>query len=444
MTKVFKVPFATQGDRVSIPVETQVDGSVSYTQGYGYDYERDQTTDPAAKDIEREKMNDVFHDITEATGEMQVYGAAKWSIEGKPYPLMGLVYHDNKMWQSKIANNNDEPAEGSSWHGLKADISADLASKVDKTQISDSVASSSSVTVASSKAVKTAYDLAASKLSGVPDGTTTQKGLVQLSSSTNFDNETLAATPKAVKAVSDKADAALLAANSKVVSVNGKQGVVTLSASDVDAVSASKGGHYGGAISATYTESNGFGYQYATAAPFYNTVTRAPNSEFWPVVKQQFHIPGHSAYTYTFGVLNGGDGSQDFKLHIINSSGTGTMFSWSTNGDYHAPGSLRCGAHVYAAYHLYAGGGNAYLRNDGMVAGPVWGGTINGWMYANFVSGVRFAGRVNIADTGGRIDLPSGAVYNGMSGANYNPAYWGAYTHLQYLINGQWVNAGTV
>lgn len=158
MTKVFKVPFATQGDRVAIPVETQADGSVSYTQGYGYDYERDQTTDPAAKDIEREKMNDVFHDITEATGEMQVYGAAKWNIGGKPYPVMGLVYHSNKIWQSKIANNNDEPAAGSSWQELKADISEQLVSKVDKSQISDSVTSSSSITVASSKAVKAAND----------------------------------------------------------------------------------------------------------------------------------------------------------------------------------------------------------------------------------------------------------------------------------------------
>lgn len=55
MTTIFKTPFATQGDKASIPVEIQPDGSVSYTQGYGYDYERDQVTDPAAKDIEREK-----------------------------------------------------------------------------------------------------------------------------------------------------------------------------------------------------------------------------------------------------------------------------------------------------------------------------------------------------------------------------------------------------
>lgn len=70
MTKTFKVPFATQGDRTSIPNEVQADGAVSYTQGYGYDYERDQVSDPAAKDIEREKMNGIFHDITEAIGEV--------------------------------------------------------------------------------------------------------------------------------------------------------------------------------------------------------------------------------------------------------------------------------------------------------------------------------------------------------------------------------------
>ena len=84
MTKVFKTPFAAQGDRTAVPVETQADGSVSYTQGYGYDYERDQTTDPAAKDIEREKMNALFHDVTEAMGEVQAFGAAVWSEDGKP------------------------------------------------------------------------------------------------------------------------------------------------------------------------------------------------------------------------------------------------------------------------------------------------------------------------------------------------------------------------
>ncbi|MCG3462690.1 hypothetical protein L7G72_12655 [Xenorhabdus bovienii] len=124
MTKTFKTPFATQGDRVSIPNEVQPDGSVSYTQGYGYDYERDQNTDPAAKDIEREKMNGMFHDITEAVGEIQTFGAAQWAIEAQPYPLRALVYHNQKLYQSRIENNKEDPQAGKGWVELKADLTA--------------------------------------------------------------------------------------------------------------------------------------------------------------------------------------------------------------------------------------------------------------------------------------------------------------------------------
>ena len=124
MTTIFKTPFATQGDKASIPVEIQPDGSVSYTQGYGYDYERDQVTDPAAKDIEREKMNGIFHDITEAIGEIQRFGFPKWDEAGKPYAIHAIVYHKNKVWQSKVENNNIEPVAGNAWAELKADATA--------------------------------------------------------------------------------------------------------------------------------------------------------------------------------------------------------------------------------------------------------------------------------------------------------------------------------
>ncbi|MEY0452449.1 hypothetical protein [Proteus terrae] len=124
MTTIFKTPFATQGDKASIPVEIQPDGSVSYTQGYGYDYERDQVTDPAAKDIEREKMNGIFHDITEAIGEIQLFGFPKWDEAGKPYAIRAIVYHKNKVWQSKVENNNIEPVAGNAWAELKADATA--------------------------------------------------------------------------------------------------------------------------------------------------------------------------------------------------------------------------------------------------------------------------------------------------------------------------------
>lgn len=124
MTKLFKIPFATQGDRTVVPDEVQADGSLSYTQGYGYDYERDQATDPAAKDIEREKMNSLFHDITGAVGEIQAFGMPVWAEEGKPYAIRSIVYHNKKAWQSKIENNKTEPAAGTAWTELKADMTA--------------------------------------------------------------------------------------------------------------------------------------------------------------------------------------------------------------------------------------------------------------------------------------------------------------------------------
>ncbi len=48
-----------------------------------------------------------------------------------------------------------------------------------------------------------------------PDATTKEKGLVQLSSATDSDSETVAATPKAIKAVKVVADAAVKSVNSK-------------------------------------------------------------------------------------------------------------------------------------------------------------------------------------------------------------------------------------
>ncbi len=134
MTTIFKTPFATQGDKASIPVEIQPDGSVSYTQGYGYDYERDQVTDPAAKDIEREKMNGIFHDITEAIGEIQSFGFPKWAEAGKPYAIRAIVYHKNKVWQSKVENNNIEPVAGNAWAELKADVTAGDVGAYSKTE----------------------------------------------------------------------------------------------------------------------------------------------------------------------------------------------------------------------------------------------------------------------------------------------------------------------
>ena len=70
-------------------------------------------------------------------------------------------------------------------------------------QLSSATNSTSETQAATPKAVKAAYDLANAKYTA-QDATTARKGIVQLSSATNSPSETLAATPKAVKAVMDE------------------------------------------------------------------------------------------------------------------------------------------------------------------------------------------------------------------------------------------------
>lgn len=80
-----------------------------------------------------------------------------------------------------------------------------LNQKVNKTDISNAVNSTSQTTVASSQAVKTAYDLANSKYTA-QDASPTQKGLVQLANNLTTDDATKALTAAQGKALKDKID----------------------------------------------------------------------------------------------------------------------------------------------------------------------------------------------------------------------------------------------
>ncbi|MGU6962797.1 phage tail protein [Salmonella enterica subsp. enterica serovar Denver] len=73
------------------------------------------------------------------------------------------------------------------------------------TQLSNATDSESETLAATPKAVKAAYDLADGKYTA-QDATTTRKGLVQLSNATDSTSDTFAATPKAVKTAMDNAN----------------------------------------------------------------------------------------------------------------------------------------------------------------------------------------------------------------------------------------------
>ena len=76
------------------------------------------------------------------------------------------------------------------------------------TRLSSATDSASESVAATPKAVKAAYDLAKGKYTA-QDATTAQKGIVQLSSTVDSASESVAATPKAVKAANDNANSRL-------------------------------------------------------------------------------------------------------------------------------------------------------------------------------------------------------------------------------------------
>lgn len=136
MAKFFKIPFAATGDTLAVPDATQPDGSVSYSQGFGPDYQRKTDgSDPLAKTVPRNQTNALFNDLTGAVGEIQLNGVPAWQSAGAPYPINAIVRHNNKNWTSQVANNSVTPVEGASWSEqpansyTKAQVDTELATK---------------------------------------------------------------------------------------------------------------------------------------------------------------------------------------------------------------------------------------------------------------------------------------------------------------------------
>lgn len=118
---LIRVPFADSGDKTSVPVAAQSDGSVSYVQGYPLAYSLDPETDTGAKRIERVKMNQLFNDITTAIREIQVNGVKPFITSeengGSPfsYGLGAVVSYNGALYQSMTANNTQLPTVTANW-----------------------------------------------------------------------------------------------------------------------------------------------------------------------------------------------------------------------------------------------------------------------------------------------------------------------------------------
>jgi len=120
MLKFFRLPFATTGDKTAVPDTVDSNGNVSYPQGYGFDYQR-QKTDPAAKNIERDKMNQIFFDVTTAIAELQANGipdfitAALNGGTAYSYAQYAVVKYSGDLYISLVATNTALPSDATKW-----------------------------------------------------------------------------------------------------------------------------------------------------------------------------------------------------------------------------------------------------------------------------------------------------------------------------------------
>ena len=114
VAKLFITPFAADGDRLPIPTERDPDGAVSFELGFGVDYERQLGIDPAAKNIKRETVNELFFDLTDAVGFQQQHGLPEWTPDMAAiggYAKNVLVWSVNDVWQSQLDGNTAIPSE---------------------------------------------------------------------------------------------------------------------------------------------------------------------------------------------------------------------------------------------------------------------------------------------------------------------------------------------
>ena len=172
------------------------------------------------------------------------------------------------------------------------------------TQLSSATDSASESLAATPKAVKAAYDLAKGKYTA-QDATTAQKGIVQLSSATDSTSESLAATPKAVKAVNDD----LTKVKNSLRTASGKD--VVTSQTDTTAgrvLTVGYGGLGGTAPRTTVAGSNS-----------YDNIPAGLPSGFWT------HAIDGGPYAHTITLLQDGGGNRDDRHLIIPSGSTGKI-----------------------------------------------------------------------------------------------------------------------
>jgi hypothetical protein len=190
-------PFAFAGDVADIPNDVQVDGSVSFNQGFGFDYQRELGVDPLAKPVPRDQTNYLYNVITDNLGQYQRNGIPEFITAadngGVAYPYdKGIAVKWRAtggdpwgVYVSMVAANGTLPSDATKWQPLLF---------VESTAL-QATTGTDGTTIMTPRRVAAA--IAASSIS-IPDASETVKGILEIASTaetnTGTDN-TRAITP---------------------------------------------------------------------------------------------------------------------------------------------------------------------------------------------------------------------------------------------------------
>ncbi|MFW9277090.1 tail fiber protein [Glaesserella parasuis] len=160
-----------------------------------------QVLEAAGQKLMPKKLTATTRNIADSTGHTHEIDLASTTTKG----LVQLTNDTGLDSESLALTAKAGKAIAQSVAQLQLSTTNALNQKVNKTDISNAVNSTSQTTVASSQAVKTAYDLANSKYTA-QDASPTQKGLVQLANNLTTNDATKALTAAQGKILKDEID----------------------------------------------------------------------------------------------------------------------------------------------------------------------------------------------------------------------------------------------
>ena len=123
MARYFRLPFAVNGDKNTLP-DTTPNSVVSYDTGYSQDYQRNPATDNLARRMERNFLNQLMFDITSTlqlyyqTGTPPFITTTDNNGSAFSYGVGARVVFNSRVYESLVANNTAMPTNATNWRAV--------------------------------------------------------------------------------------------------------------------------------------------------------------------------------------------------------------------------------------------------------------------------------------------------------------------------------------